>query len=93
MYAWYVNFNPLKQMPKNKLIWVKLPGLPLEFWTKEVFTDIDAIGKFIYVDPWCMGAKDKRIAWVLIEKDFGEAFSNHIELRWENMNLTQRLDF
>jgi len=56
MYAWYVGFNPLKQMPKNKLIWVKLPGLPLEFWTKDVFTDIrNAIGKFIYVDPGIWG--------------------------------------
>jgi len=94
MYAWYVSFNPLRKTPKNKLIWVKFPGFPLEFWTKEVFTDIgNAIGKFIYVDPRCLGARDKRIAWVLIEKYFGEAFPDHIELRWDNINLRKHLDF
>lgn len=67
LHSWYMGFNPLKKMPKNKLIWVKLPGLPTEFWTKEMFTDIDnAIGKFIYVDPRCLGARDKRAAWIII---------------------------
>lgn len=52
LHSWYKGFNHLKQTPKNKLIWVKLPGLPIEFWTKEGFTDIrNTIGKFVYVNP------------------------------------------
>jgi len=61
---------------------------------ERIFIDIsNTIGKFIYVDPRCLGARDKEISWVLIEKHFGEAFSNHTKLRWENINLTYCLDF
>lgn len=34
LHSWYIGFNPLKDMPQNNLIWVKLPGLPIELWTK-----------------------------------------------------------
>lgn len=36
LHTWYVGFNPLKETPKNKLIWVKLSGFPIEFWTRQV---------------------------------------------------------
>jgi len=29
--SWYIGFNHMKETPQNKLIWVKLPGLPIEF--------------------------------------------------------------
>jgi len=46
LHSSYVGFNPLKEMQQNKLIWVKLHGFPIEFWTQEVFMDIgNAIGK------------------------------------------------
>lgn len=57
----------------------QLHSLPLEFWTKQVFTDIgNAIGKFICIDPRFLGSRDKRIAWVRIEKYFSEVFLDHI---------------
>lgn len=28
---WYLGFNPIMEAPKNRSMWVKLPGLPLEF--------------------------------------------------------------
>jgi len=29
LHSWYIGFNLLKETPKNKLIWVKLPGLQI----------------------------------------------------------------
>lgn len=63
LYKWYVGYNPLKNTPTNNLIWVKLPGLPLELWSKETLTEIgNAIGRCVYVDPRCLGGKDKCVA-------------------------------
>jgi len=30
LHKWYIGYNPLRNTPSNKLVWVKLPGLPLE---------------------------------------------------------------
>lgn len=53
LHAWYIGFNPMKDTPQNKLIWVKFPELPIELWTKQVFMDIgNVIGKFF---TWVQG--------------------------------------
>jgi len=54
---------------------VKLRGLPIEFWTNKVLMDIgNAIGKFVYVDPHFLGTSDKRVTWILIEKEYRGGF-------------------
>jgi len=94
LYRWYIGYNPLKNTPSNNLIWVKLPGLPLELWSKETLIEIgNAIGRFVYVDPRCLGEKDKRIAWILIEKAYRGGFPDHIEIAWRDLKINQRLDF
>lgn len=95
---WFMGFDPLKNTPKNtpshSMIWVKLPNLPLELWTTETLTMIgDAVGKFIYVDPWVRGEKDKRIAWILIERPYKGGYPDQIEILWEGLKICQRLDF
>lgn len=66
------------------MIWAKLPNLPLELWSIETLTEIgNSIGKFIYVDPWRRGEKDKRIAWILIEKPYKGGYPDHIVIAWD----------
>lgn len=85
LYRWYIDFDPLKNTPLNNLIWVKCPNLPLELWSNETLEEIgNAIGRFIYVDPWCLGENDKRIAWILIQKSYRGGYPNHIEISWKN---------
>lgn len=80
LYRWYIGYDTLKNTPSNNLIWVKLPNLPLEMWSKEILEEIgNSIGRFVYVDPWCLGEKGKRIAWILIEKTYRGDI--HITLR------------
>lgn len=93
-YRWYIGYDPLKNTPSNNLIWVKLPNLPREMWSKEILEEIgNSIGRFVYVDPWCLGEKDKRIAWILIEKAYREGYPDHIEITWRDLKINQRLDF
>lgn len=94
LYRWYIGFNPLKNTPVNNLIWVKCPNLPLELWSNESLEMIgNAIGRFVYVDPWCLGERDKRIAWILIQRPFRGGYPDHIEISWKNQVINQRLDF
>jgi len=91
---WYIGYNPLKNTPTNNLIWFKLPGLPIELCQRETLADIEnVIGKFIYVDPKYLGGEDKRVEWILIEKEFRRGFPDHIELHWGGLNIIQILDF
>jgi len=91
---WYIGFDPLKNTPSNSMIWVKLPNLPLELWSEETLAKIgDSIGKFVYVDPWCRGVKDKRITWILIEKQYKGGHPEQLEICWGGSNIHQRLDF
>lgn len=39
LHKWYIGYNPLHNTPTNNLIWVKLPGLPIELWTKERYKE------------------------------------------------------
>lgn len=91
---WYMGFDPLKNTPSHSLIWLKLPNLPLELWTQESLESIgNAIGKFIYVDPWIRGEKDKRIAWILIERPYKGGYPEQLEIIWEGTRTHQRIDF
>lgn len=91
---WYLGFDPLKNTPSHSMIWVKLPNLPLELWTMEILALIgNAIGKFIYVDPWVRGEKDKRIAWILIDIPYKGGYPDQIDITWDGAKICQRLDF
>ena len=63
-----MGINTLHSTLRNQFVWMKLPGLPLEFWTKWVFAEIgDSIGYFFYVDPKLMGMVENRVTWILVE--------------------------
>ena len=94
LHRWYLGFNLLKNTPSNNLIWVKLPSLPLELWSKETLAEIgNAIGRCVYVDSRCLGEKDKCVAWILIDKSFRGGFPDHIDISWGDFKICQRLDF
>lgn len=52
----------------------------------------NAIGKFVYVDPRCLGAPHKRVSWFRIEKESRGGFPDHIDFHWGETHLSQRLD-
>ncbi|XP_057819204.2 uncharacterized protein LOC131032289 [Cryptomeria japonica] len=49
---WEPGFNPKDRECNKALIWVRLPGLPMEFWGEEIFARIAAcFSELILVDP------------------------------------------
>lgn len=37
---WHLASDPAKELNKMALVWVKLPGLPLEFWYERILKSI-----------------------------------------------------
>jgi hypothetical protein len=49
---WSVDFDVASERVEISLVWVHLPGLPLIFWSDDVFKEIgNTIGYFYEVDP------------------------------------------
>jgi len=94
LHPWYIGFNPLRDTARNKMISLKLPGLPIELFTIRGLADIgNSIGRFIYVDPKCLGAREKIVTWILVELGFFGGLLAYIDLAWEQTHTHQRLDY
>ena len=87
---WYLGFNPIMEAPKNRSVWVKLPGLPLEFWMENA---LRAIVCMKYIDPSILGATDKCIAWILVEMVFSCGLPADVDLVWGSRRHRQRVDY
>ena len=60
---WYLGFNPVMEAPRSRIVWVKIPGLPLEFWTLKALKQIgDSIGTTKYIDPSIIGVAENCLA-------------------------------
>lgn len=94
LHNWYVGFNPLWNTLKKNFVQVKLPGLPLEFWTHRVLSEIEnSIGHFIYVDPKCLGPSDKCVACILVELGFSGVLPGQIDLAWDHVVQRKCLNY
>ena len=91
---WYLGFNPIMEAPKNRTVWVKLPGLPLEFWTDKAIRAIgNSIGCTKYIDSSMLEASDKRIPWLLVEVVFSGGLPGDVDLVWGSRRHRQRVDY
>lgn len=91
---WYLGFKLVLEAPKNRLVWVKLLRLPLEFWTLKDLTAIgDSIGRTKHIDPRILGTSDKHIAWLLVEVNFAGGLLSNVDLIWGQRRHRQRVEF
>jgi hypothetical protein len=91
---WYIGFNPLLDTPCNNLVWVKLPVLLLEFWMRWDFEEISNFcWYFVYLEPCCFGAQDKRLAWILVEINLAGGILENINLERGPIKLIQCVDY
>lgn len=89
-----VEFHPTDNAPKSQMLWVKLMGLPMQFWSLAVLQTIgNSIGVCRYADPKCNGIFDKRDAWILVEVPFVGGLPTEVDLEWEGKTICQRLDY
>lgn len=51
----------------------------------------NSIRKFIYLDPKVMGARDKRVAWILVDVNFSGGLPENLDLKWGSLCIRQRI--
>ncbi|KAH9312841.1 hypothetical protein KI387_027876, partial [Taxus chinensis] len=71
---WTPGFDPFKEKPDELPVWVKLPGLPMEFWENEILTAIaNTLGLLVVFDHVTReeGEKSQYQKEVLNEEDLG----------------------
>ncbi|XP_026459397.1 uncharacterized protein LOC113360060 [Papaver somniferum] len=76
---WVSNFTPSSQRTSKSQVWVRLPGLGLEFWKEEILFKIcKEIGTPIKIDTATANCEVGYYANVLVEIDFAHSIPNKI---------------
>jgi len=94
----FKNWNPLFDAQTEKvgeiLVWVRLPGLPPQFWTVEVFRAIrNTLCIFLEKDMSFLETRDKRLARILVRLDPREGMVEEIHLKYKELTFTQIMDY
>ena len=75
-------------------IWVRLLGLPMQYWSEDHFTSIENIlGTFLEADMYFKITKLHRVARILVNINVREGLFEEIRLSWGNTFFKQRLDY
>jgi hypothetical protein len=103
---WSVNFSPLLLKPWSPLfnasrekldkipVWVRLPSLPLQFWSLDYFKAIrNFLGDFLEADLSFEETKQRKIARILVNLNVREGLGEEIDLSWGSFTHTQLLDY
>jgi hypothetical protein len=103
---WSVNNSPLLLKPWSPLfdankermdiipVWVRLPTLPLHFWSFEHFKLIgNYLGDFLDADMTFEETKQRKVARVLVNLNIREGLGEEVDLSWGSFTHTQRLDY
>ncbi|XP_026431309.1 uncharacterized protein LOC113328410 [Papaver somniferum] len=76
---WDPRFNPESQRTSLAKVWLKFPGLSLEYWTEEnLLTMAKAFGKPIQVDNTTIAMEFGFFASVLVEVDFSKKIPDRV---------------
>ena len=75
-------------------VWVKLPGLPLQFWFDSVFTSIgNTLGKFLDFDKYFEQTDDLSVARILVILNPREGLAEAMTLKYRELEFVQKLDY
>eukprot|EP01018_Ginkgo_biloba_P039380 Gb_12932 [translate_table: standard] len=95
---WLNRWSPFFDARKERMdlmpVWVKLPGLPLEFWSLEVFKAIgNVLGHFVEADMSFITSGLMVTTHILVQMDLREGLAESLELKKGLHSLTQPLDY
>ncbi|XP_026443139.1 uncharacterized protein LOC113343021 [Papaver somniferum] len=78
---WFPSFDADKQRSSRSTVWVKFPGLPMEFWIEKTLLAMGkTLGSPIVVDKRTLAHEYGHFASVLIDIDFAELKSDDINV-------------
>lgn len=91
---WSPLFDPEREQIGAGPLWVRLPGLPLQYWSEEVLTRIgNALGTSLDHDRSYVETKKRTLARVLVHLDTRDGLEEKITLQWGKYYRSQILDY
>lgn len=91
---WSPLFDPEREQIGAGPLWVRLPGLPLQYWSEEALIKIgNALGTYLDHDRTYVESKKQTLARVLVHLDTREGLEEKITLKWGKYSRTQILDY
>lgn len=91
---WSPLFNPDMEQIGVRPLWVCLPGLPLQYWSGDVFVRIgNMLGTYLDYDKSYIQSKNRTLARILVHLDTREGLEEKITLQWRNFTRVQILDY
>ena len=94
----FKRWNPLFDTQREKVdempVWVRLPGLPPQFWVQLVFREIkNNLGHFLEANMSFVHSSDKGLAKILISLNLREGLAEEINLKYKDFSYTQMIDY
>lgn len=91
-------WSPLFDLEREQIgagpLWVRLPRLPLHYWSEDVLIRIgNALGSYLHHDRTFVESKNRTLARVLVQLDTREGLEEKITLQWGKYSRTQILDY
>jgi len=91
---WSPLFDPEREQIGAGLLWVRLPGLPLQYWSEEVFMRIgNALGSYLDHERTFVESRNRTLACILVYLDTHEGLEEKITLHWGKFTRVQILDY
>lgn len=91
---WSPLFDPNHEQIGVGPLWVRLPGLPLQYWNEEVFMCIrNALGTYLDHDRSYVESRSRTLARILVHLDTRDGLEEKITLHWGRYARVQILDY
>jgi hypothetical protein len=95
MQRWFPDFNPLTMTAMTTPVWVRLPNLPLHFYSSSFLPTLgNALGRFIKIDTDRIVKGFITFARICVEIDLSQGLSDRILIDWDEGDpFTQMVDY
>lgn len=91
---WSPLFDPKREQIGAGPIWVRLPRVPLQYWSGDVFVSIgNTLGTYLDFDKSYVQTKNQTLPCILVHLDTREGLEEKITLQWRHFNRVQILDY
>jgi len=91
---WTPIFDPATEQIGIGPVWIRLPGLPLQFWSEDIFRRIgNAIGVYMDYDKSYLHTGMMAYARLLINLDTRGGLQEYITIQWREFSRKQNIDY
>lgn len=91
---WTPLFNPETEQIRVGPIWIRLPGLPLQYWSEDIFRRIgNSLGTFMEYDKSYQTTGMMAYARILVHLDTRGGLQENITIQWRASSCKQLLDY